>query len=79
MDKRNLVAYGLTEYTDRGGSKKTKWTLCGAAFENRDGSINVELDAFPRSGRIQIRPYDRDDQRDDRDDRRGDGGERRGR
>jgi len=34
---------------------KSHWTRIGAAFVNRDGSINAYLDAFPRDGKIQIR------------------------
>jgi hypothetical protein len=29
----------------------------GSAFANRDGSTNLLLDAFPTSGRLQIRDY----------------------
>jgi hypothetical protein len=72
---RKLIAWGLTEYKDRGGHTKTSWTKCGAAFDCRDGSINVELDSFPRSGRLQIREWneERDGRRDQgRDDNRND-------
>jgi hypothetical protein len=29
----------------------------GAAFVNRDGSLNVRLDAMPVNGELQIRDY----------------------
>jgi hypothetical protein len=31
----------------QGKNEKTYWNRAGAAFENRDGSINVKLDMFP--------------------------------
>jgi hypothetical protein len=44
--------YAITEK----GEEKSYWTKVGVAFaENRDGSINIELDALPCSGRLQIR------------------------
>lgn len=43
-------AYALTE---REG--KTYWSRCGVAFENRDGSLTIQLDCLPVSGRLQVR------------------------
>ena len=48
-------AFALTQYTTRSGEERTKWTRIGVAFHNDDGSVNVELEAFPASGRMQIR------------------------
>ena len=31
------------------------WLRVGAAFRNRDGSVNVKLDAMPTNGELQIR------------------------
>jgi hypothetical protein len=31
------------------------WLRIGLAFVNRDGSLNVRLDALPLSGQLQIR------------------------
>lgn len=55
------VAYAIVE---RGGKKH--WLRVGLAFVNRDGSINVRLDAMPVNGQLHIR----DDKRPP-----GDGGE----
>jgi hypothetical protein len=47
--------------------EKTFWTRIGSAWVNRDGSINVQMDALPISGKIQIRdaePRAHDDQRE---------------
>jgi hypothetical protein len=35
--------------------KKKYWLRVGMAFVNRDGSLNVRLDAMPLSGQLQIR------------------------
>jgi len=43
-------------------SGKTYWMRIGAAFENRDGSWNVHLDALPQNGKLQIRDLDERDQ-----------------
>ena len=37
------------------GRDRSRWIRVGVAFENRDGSVNVLLDAVPLSGRLQIR------------------------
>jgi hypothetical protein len=47
------VAYVITERND-----KTYWNRIGVAFTNKDGSINVKLDALPTSGTLQIRDYE---------------------
>lgn len=57
-----------TVYTivERGGHKKI-WLRIGVAFVNRDGSLNVRLDAMPVSGQLHIRdspPRDRLESRD---------------
>ena len=44
------IVYVITERNE-----KSFWTRIGVAFVNRDGSINVQLDALPVSGRLQIR------------------------
>ena len=79
----------MTEYTDRDNKKRTRWTRVGVAFENRDGSFNIELDALPVSGRLQMRKETADEATDrerraaerrrSRDFERGDVGPDRGR
>ena len=50
-DKRQMMfAYAIT---DRG--ERTFWTKIGVAFTNRDGSINVRLDAMPVTGTLCLR------------------------
>lgn len=54
MDQAKFkVAYVITERGD-----KTFWNRIGVAFTNKDGSINVKLDALPTSGQLQIRDYE---------------------
>jgi len=45
--------FTITENND--DSKKDRWTNVGVAFENKDGSLNVILNALPVSGKLQIR------------------------
>jgi hypothetical protein len=44
------IAYAITE---RDG--KSYFNRIGVSFDNKDGSINVLLDAFPVNGKIQLR------------------------
>ena len=41
--------------TPRGG--RSYWTRVGVAFVNRDGSLNVKLEAMPVTGEIHIRDH----------------------
>jgi hypothetical protein len=53
MDQSKMkIAYVVTQ---RGTNKY--WTRVGVAFVNRDGSINVKLEAVPVSGEIHVRDY----------------------
>lgn len=36
--------------------EKSRWLECGVAFTNRDGSLNLLLNALPVNGRLQVRP-----------------------
>ena len=53
IDVKKWAAFAMNE-KEINGTKKTFWTRIGAAFQNRDGSFTVKLDAFPR-GDMQIR------------------------
>ena len=51
-----------------GKDDKSFWRQLGVAFLNRDGSINILLDALPVNGKLQIRdagPEARDAERPD--------------
>lgn len=60
--RSNKVVYAITE---RG--EKSYWTRVGVAYENRDRSITIKLDALPVSGTLQVRD---DQERSERDDGR---------
>lgn len=58
-----LIVYTVTKYTSRDGEAKTRWTEIGSANKNRDGSLNVYLNALPVNGQLTIRaPKKKDDQ-----------------
>ena len=66
LEERNQravkIAYTIVE---RPHSGKKFWVRVGAAFVNRDGSLNVRLDAMPVNGELQIRDYAPNERRDD--------------
>ena len=37
------------------GRDRERWVECGVAFTNRDGSLNVILNALPVNGRLHVR------------------------
>ena len=55
----------VTERTTAAGAK-SYWTKVGSAFNNKDGSITVKLEALPLSGTLQIRDAETPEQRDAR-------------
>jgi len=44
-----------------GKNGKTFWLKMGRAFDNKDGSMNVFLDAYPANGKLQVREMDERD------------------
>jgi len=52
--KNYKVVYTIVQ---RARDGKRFWLRIGAAFLNRDGSLNVQLDAMPTNGTLQIRDY----------------------
>jgi hypothetical protein len=55
--RKKVVAPVQREGKD-GKDGKTYWVKVGVAFENKDGSWNLYLDAFPFSGKLQMRDWD---------------------
>jgi hypothetical protein len=43
------------------GPGKSFWTRVGVGFVNRDGSLNLRLDAIPINGVLQVRDYEERD------------------
>ncbi len=62
--KNYKVVYTIVERRRDG---KKFWLRIGAAFPNRDGSLNVHLDATPVNGQLQIRDYQPFEERSSRD------------
>ncbi len=53
MDKASLkIVYTITERGER-----KFWNRIGIASVNRDGSLNVKLDAVPVNGMLHVRDY----------------------
>ena len=47
--------YSIIERTDSKGEKRKFWLRLGVAFLNRDGSLNIILDALPTNGTLHVR------------------------
>jgi hypothetical protein len=59
---KRLAVLAIVERPDRDDETKThtRWVRIGIGFPNRDGSINLILDALPLgTNRLQIREDDR--------------------
>ncbi len=52
MSKNRWDAMMVEEYVDGQGQGRSKWTKIGAAFENKDGSIGIQLNALPINGKV---------------------------
>jgi hypothetical protein len=50
--RKKLIAYNIIE---REGLEKAIWSRVGTAFVNRDGSLNIHLDALPVHGKLHVR------------------------
>ena len=58
---RMKAIYALTEKDG-----KSFFTRIGVGFVNKDDSITIKLDAFPASGTMQVREYQRPEDREPR-------------
>ena len=54
MTKQTKAVYTIVN-GKKGNSDKSYWNRIGSAFVNKDGSLNVVLNAFPVDGRLHIR------------------------
>jgi hypothetical protein len=66
LQKRMYKVLAPIEKKDGTG---TYWLRLGSAHTNKDESINIYLDAFPRDGKIQLRELSEEELRE-RDSRR---------
>ena len=55
MEQANKSHKAVYTIVDRQRDGKKYWLRIGSAFENRDGSMNLYLDAMPTNGTLQIR------------------------
>lgn len=51
----NGKRYQVFSVKDRPEGEKAVWVKAGAAFVNRDGSLNVYLDVLPLDGKLHVR------------------------
>jgi hypothetical protein len=47
------------------GQGKSIWVRVGVGYTNRDGSLNLRLDAIPVNGMLQVREWEPVDRRSD--------------
>lgn len=58
MENANATKMKVLWMITERGDKKSYWTRVGVGFVNRDGSINLQLDAVPvGGGKLQLRDY----------------------
>ncbi len=60
MEEQSKNLKSVYTIVDRGG--KTFWVRIGVGFTNRDGSLNLRLDAIPVNATLHVRdwePYER--------------------
>lgn len=61
--KQRFEVHTIVKRDGQNGEVKSFWVRVGSAFTNKDGSINVFLDALPVNGQLQLRvPQPRDEQ-----------------
>ena len=51
--EKPLEVYTVIDPTREG--QKSRWVRIGAAWKNRDGSLNIKLDALPVNGVLNVR------------------------
>jgi hypothetical protein len=57
----HLNVFTVEEF-EANGEKKSRWLKVGVAFPHKDGNgLNIELQAFPRDGRLVVLPPKNDD------------------
>lgn len=57
---KRLDVFTIRDRTTEDG--KDFWVKIGSVWKNRDGSLNIKLDALPLNGKLQVRkPRERDD------------------
>lgn len=57
MDNGNSNGKFKIVYTITERGEKSFWNRIGVAYVNRDGSLNIKLDAVPVNGTMQVRDW----------------------
>ncbi len=70
MDSKNLkIVYTITERGER-----SFWHRIGVGYVNRDGSLNIKLDAMPVNGTMHVRDWTARDEMPAQEGRKGPNG-----
>jgi hypothetical protein len=64
MDDQSKQMKTVFTVVDR-GQGKSYWVRVGVGFVNKDGSLNLHLDAVPINGKLQVREWEANDRRSD--------------
>ncbi|MGH7269701.1 MAG: hypothetical protein ACREJ3_04660, partial [Polyangiaceae bacterium] len=75
MEEQQKHMKAVYTVVDR-GQGKSYWVRVGIGFTNRDGSLNLRLDAIPVNGTLQVREWEPAERRPDATERHSDAGER---
>ena len=60
MHKKMFNVFALLPKKDGG----TYWMKCGSGYGNKDDSINLYMDAYPITGKLQLREVTEEDLRE---------------
>jgi len=64
--QRNMkTVWTVVERTTAAAGTRSYWTRVGVGFVNRDGSLNLRLDAIPINGQLQVREWEPAERRPD--------------
>lgn len=55
MEETVKDVFTIQEGKGKEGKDKSIWIKVGSAFENKDGSMNIYLNALPVNGKLQVR------------------------
>jgi hypothetical protein len=61
MEEQTKTMKAVYTIVDRGG--KTYWVRIGVGYTNRDGSLNLKLDAIPVNATLHVRDWEPSDRR----------------
>jgi len=69
QSQKNMKSvWTVVERTTAAAGTRSYWTRVGVGFVNRDGSLNLRLDAIPINGQLQVREWEPADRRPDGND-----------